>query len=52
MKRIKRILAVILLIVMVLMVGYLVFTGSRLISITEDNLNEQSEAVYEYKTNF
>jgi len=52
MKRIKRILAVILLIVMVLMVSYLLFTGSRLFSFTEDNMNEQTEAVYENKTNF
>lgn len=42
MKKIKRMIAVLLLIVTVLAVGYLVYTGSRTASVRESG----SEAVY------
>lgn len=38
MKKIKRILAVILLILMATIIGYLVFTGNRLTAINNENL--------------
>lgn len=42
MKTFKRILAVVLLVVVVLGVGYLVYTGSRLSAIQEETQNEQT----------
>ncbi len=49
MKTVKRILAVLLLIVIALVIGYLCFTGSRLTSITEEQ--PPTEAYYEQETN-
>ena len=49
MKTIRRILAVLLLIVMGLVVGYLCFTGSRLTTITEEQ--PPTEAYYAQETN-
>ena len=42
MKTFKRILAVVLLVVVVLGVGYLVYTGSRLSAIQEETQDEQT----------
>ena len=42
MKTFKRILAVVLLIVVVLAVGYLMFTGSRLAAMREEAAYEQT----------
>ncbi len=42
MKTFKRILAVVLLFVVVLGVGYLFYTGSRLSAIQEETQNEQT----------
>ena len=48
MKTVKRILAVILLAVILWAVGYLVFTGSRLPSVsTEDVAEETTTEIYE-----
>ena len=47
MKRLKRVLAVILLSITVLAVGYLFFTGSRLTAVYENNI--ESGVVYEKK---
>lgn len=38
MKTFKRILAIVLLIVMALVIGYLVYTGNRLAAINNENL--------------
>lgn len=38
MKTFKRILAIVLLIVMALVIGYLVYTGNRLTAINNENL--------------
>lgn len=43
MKKIKRILAIILLILLAIIIGYLVFTGNRLTAINENLL--QAEVV-------
>ena len=48
MKTVKRIIAVLLLTLTVLVVGYLVYTGSRL---TESQGNTQTEVVYEQTQN-
>ena len=42
MKTFKRILAVVLLVVAILVVGYLCYTGSRLIATREDAAYEQT----------
>lgn len=44
MKIVRRILAVLLLIIIVLVIGYLCFTGSRLADMQE---NSRSEVIYE-----
>lgn len=49
MKTIKRIIAVLLLIVVILCIGYLSFTGSRLKESTEQQ-TAQAEVAYEQKT--
>ena len=49
MKTIKRILAVLLLIVMGLVIGYLCFTGSRLKTVTEEQLLTEG---YEQETSY
>ncbi len=49
MKTVKRIVAVLLLIITILVVGYLVYTGSRLTEIQEEPTI--TEVVYEIATN-
>lgn len=44
MKTIKRIIAVLLLIITIMVVGYLVFTGSRLTNLREE---QNTEVTYE-----
>lgn len=47
MKTMKRIIAVVLLIVVAIVVGYLVYTGSRLTTTTESQPTEQIEVQYD-----
>lgn len=47
MKTIKRIIAVVLLIVVAMVIGYLAYTGSRLTAINEGQPTEQIEVQYD-----
>lgn len=47
MKTIKRIIAVVLLIVVAMVIGYLVYTGSRVTAINDERTQEQIEVQYD-----